>query len=41
MFSWFVDEAIVEATIKILGKMLIKKEDVETRPEKVPNAVLV
>ena len=40
MLSWFVDEAIVEATIKSLGKRLVEEEDVETRPERVPNAIL-
>ena len=40
MLSWFVDEAIVEATIKSLGKRLVEKENVETRPERVPNDIL-
>ena len=40
MLSWFVDEAIVEATIKSLGKRLVEEEDVEKRPERVPNAIL-
>ena len=40
MLSWFVDEAIVEATIKSLGKRLVEEEDVETRPERVPNVIL-
>ena len=39
MLSWLVDEVIVEATIKSLGKRLIE-EDVETRPERVPNVIL-
>ena len=40
MFGWFVDKAIVKATIKSLEKRLIEEEDVETRPKRVPNAVL-
>ena len=31
---------VAEATYKSLGKKLIEEEDVETRPERVPNAVI-
>jgi len=40
MLRWFVEDNIVEATIKSLGKYLIEEEDVETRPERASNAVL-
>ena len=40
MLGWFVDEDVAEATHKSLGKKLIEEEDVETRPERVPNAVI-
>ena len=40
MLRWFVEDSIVETAIKSLGKYLIDEEDVETRPERVPCAVL-
>ena len=40
MLRWFVDEDVAEATYKSLGKKVVKGEDVETKPERVPNAVL-
>lgn len=40
MLRWFVEDNIVEMAIKSLGKYLIDEEDVETRLERVPCAVL-
>ena len=40
MLRWFVEENIMEMAIKSLGKYLIEEEDVETKPERVPTAVL-
>ena len=40
MLRWFVEENIMEKAIKGLGKYLIEEEDVETKPERVPTAVL-
>ena len=40
MLRWFVKDNIAETAIKSLGKYLIDEEDVETRPERVPCAVL-
>ena len=40
MLRWFFEDNIAETTIKSLGKYFIDEEDVETRPERVPCAVL-
>ena len=40
MLRWFVEENIMEKAIKSLGKYFIEEEDVETKPERVPTAVL-
>ena len=40
MLRWFVEKNIMEKAIKSLGKYLIEEEDVETKPERVPIAVL-
>lgn len=40
ILGWFVDEDVPEASYKSLGKKLIEEENVETRPERVLNAVL-
>lgn len=40
MLKWFVDGKVMAAAIKSPGKYLIEEEDVETRPDKLPDAVL-
>ena len=40
MLRWFVEDDIVKEVLKNPGKCLIEEEDVEARPEMLPDAVL-
>ena len=40
MLRWFVEGKVMTAALKSPGKYLIEEQDVETRPDRVPDAIL-